>query len=67
MMHRLPLNVFGSRNVTMEYRAFFPATFDFNKGGRLPGLSGGGDHCGAGSMNPQYVPSRPRAGYVDMC
>ncbi len=36
----------------LEYEVFFPEDFDFNKGGKLPGLGGGasnGRGCGGGA------------------
>lgn len=44
-----PLSTVG---VTMEYEVYFPAGFDFVKGGKLPGMSGGknnGRGCGGGA------------------
>lgn len=35
----------NANNVTLSYSVFFPATFDFVKGGKLPGLYGGHERC----------------------
>lgn len=40
-----PVDVGRARNVTLEYQVYFPADFDFVKGGKLPGLYGGGAKC----------------------
>ena len=44
-----PLNLAGARNVTLEYSVFFPADFDWVKGGKLPGLFGGHTGCSGGA------------------
>ncbi|KAF8842631.1 hypothetical protein BDN67DRAFT_1035498 [Paxillus ammoniavirescens] len=44
-----PLNLTAARNVTLEYSVFFPADFDWVKGGKLPGLYGGHTGCSGGS------------------
>ncbi|KAI0046920.1 polysaccharide lyase family 14 protein [Auriscalpium vulgare] len=43
-----PLDLRDARNVTMEYSVFFPADFDWVKGGKLPGLYGGHTTCSGG-------------------
>ncbi|KAI9462545.1 hypothetical protein F5148DRAFT_982769 [Russula earlei] len=43
-----PLDVRKARNVTLEYKVFFPSDFDFVKGGKLPGLYGGHMRCSGG-------------------
>ncbi|KIM29137.1 polysaccharide lyase family 14 protein [Serendipita vermifera MAFF 305830] len=37
-----------ANNVTLSYSVFFPTTFDFVKGGKLPGLYGGHEKCSGG-------------------
>ncbi|KAF9228980.1 hypothetical protein BS17DRAFT_763616 [Gyrodon lividus] len=44
-----PLNLTGARSVTLGYSVFFPADFDWVKGGKLPGLYGGHTGCSGGS------------------
>ncbi|KAG6375847.1 hypothetical protein JVT61DRAFT_2706 [Boletus reticuloceps] len=44
-----PLNLAGARNVTLEYSVFFPANFNWVKGGKLPGLFGGHTGCSGGA------------------
>ncbi|KAH7890132.1 polysaccharide lyase family 14 protein [Phlebopus sp. FC_14] len=44
-----PLNLIGARNVTLEYSVFFPADFEWVKGGKLPGLYGGHTGCSGGA------------------
>lgn len=44
-----PLNLAGARNVTLEYSVFFPADFNWVKGGKLPGLFGGHMGCSGGA------------------
>ncbi|KAG1778377.1 hypothetical protein EV702DRAFT_1196372 [Suillus placidus] len=44
-----PLNLSDARNVTMEYSVYFPADFDWVKGGKLPGLYGGHTGCSGGA------------------
>ncbi|KAG2126842.1 hypothetical protein DEU56DRAFT_982875 [Suillus clintonianus] len=43
------LNLSDAQNVTMEYSVFFPADFDWVKGGKLPGLYGGHTGCSGGA------------------
>jgi len=43
-----PLNLSDAKNVTMEYSVYFPADFDWVKGGKLPGLYGGHTGCSGG-------------------
>ncbi|KAG2748283.1 polysaccharide lyase family 14 protein [Suillus brevipes Sb2] len=44
-----PLNLSDAKNVTMEYSVYFPADFDWVKGGKLPGLYGGHTGCSGGA------------------
>ncbi|KIK82254.1 polysaccharide lyase family 14 protein [Paxillus rubicundulus Ve08.2h10] len=44
-----PLDLTAARDVTLEYSVFFPADFDWVKGGKLPGLYGGHTGCSGGS------------------
>ncbi|KAH9918345.1 uncharacterized protein BXZ73DRAFT_92201 [Epithele typhae] len=41
-------DVRAARNVTLAYSVFFPADFDWVRGGKLPGLYGGHDGCSGG-------------------
>ncbi|KAJ3212652.1 hypothetical protein HDU67_003680 [Dinochytrium kinnereticum] len=43
-----PLNLKTNQTVTLEYQVFFPNDFDFNLGGKLPGLFGGQFGCSGG-------------------
>jgi hypothetical protein len=43
-----PLNLARASNITLEYDVFFPADFDFVRGGKLPGLFGGHETCSGG-------------------
>ena len=40
-----PFANFKGQNGTLEYSVFFHATFDFVKGGKLPGIVGGSNDC----------------------
>ncbi|KAG2073471.1 hypothetical protein BDR04DRAFT_1229992 [Suillus decipiens] len=44
-----PLNLSNAKSVTMEYSVYFPADFDWVKGGKLPGLYGGHTGCSGGA------------------
>ncbi|KAF9059862.1 hypothetical protein BDP27DRAFT_1385655 [Rhodocollybia butyracea] len=46
---RAPLNLSRARTVLLSYSIFFPATFDFVKGGKLPGMYGGHEGCSGGN------------------
>lgn len=43
-----PLDISQARNVTFEYKVFFPGDFEWVKGGKLPGLYGGRTGCSGG-------------------
>ncbi|PWN43052.1 polysaccharide lyase family 14 protein, partial [Ceraceosorus guamensis] len=43
-----PLNLTSALAVTLSYSVFFPASFDWVKGGKLPGLYGGRESCSGG-------------------
>ena len=43
-----PLDINQARNVTFEYKVFFPGDFEWVKGGKLPGLYGGRTGCSGG-------------------
>ncbi|GAA5877385.1 hypothetical protein JCM3774_003582 [Rhodotorula dairenensis] len=43
------LDISTAHNVSFSYSVFFPADFDFVKGGKLPGLYGGAKACSGGS------------------
>jgi len=40
-----PFANFKGQNATLEFSVFFHSTFDFVKGGKLPGLIGGTNQC----------------------
>jgi hypothetical protein len=44
-----PLDVSKAKNVTFEYKIFFPGDFEWVKGGKLPGLYGGHTGCSGGN------------------
>ena len=44
-----PLDLMAAHNVTLDYSVFFPADFDWVKGGKLPGLYGGHKGCSGGN------------------
>ncbi|KAG6883502.1 hypothetical protein C0993_005802 [Termitomyces sp. T159_Od127] len=44
-----PLDLTRARNVSLGYSAFFPADFDWVRGGKMPGLYGGRAGCSGGS------------------
>ncbi|KAK4699633.1 hypothetical protein P7C70_g6629, partial [Phenoliferia sp. Uapishka_3] len=43
-----PIDVSAANNVSFSYSVFFPADFEFVKGGKLPGLYGGKKGCSGG-------------------
>ena len=44
-----PIDLSTAKTVSLEYKLFFPADFQFNKGGKLPGLFGGHPSCSGGN------------------
>ncbi|RKP14197.1 hypothetical protein BJ684DRAFT_6373, partial [Piptocephalis cylindrospora] len=40
-----------SKDATYSFEVFFPKNFDWVKGGKLPGLQGGEDHCSGGDRD----------------
>ena len=44
-----PLDISKAKNVTLEYKVFFPGDFDWVRGGKLPGLYGGHTRCSGGN------------------
>lgn len=42
------LSLKQANNITLSYSVYFPPTFDFVKGGKLPGLYGGHEKCSGG-------------------
>ncbi|KAK4683412.1 hypothetical protein P7C73_g6857, partial [Tremellales sp. Uapishka_1] len=44
-----PMDLSRAQNATLEYQVYFPADFEFNKGGGLPGLYGGHAGCSGGN------------------
>ncbi len=44
-----PFDLSRATSVTLNYSVFFPASYDFVQGGKLPGLYGGDEGCGGGN------------------
>lgn len=44
-----PIDFSQQRSISLSYKVFFPAGFNFVKGGKLPGLYGGHPSCSGGS------------------
>ncbi|KAF5353310.1 hypothetical protein D9756_007966 [Leucocoprinus leucothites] len=44
-----PIDLSSATNVTLKYNVFFPADFDWVRGGKLPGLYGGRTGCSGGT------------------
>jgi len=44
-----PIELGGAHSVTLDYYVYFPAGFDWVKGGKLPGLYGGHKSCTGGA------------------
>ncbi|KAH9821837.1 family 14 polysaccharide lyase [Melampsora americana] len=53
-----PLDLSTSTNVSLYYSVFFPSNFDFNKGGKLPGLYGGSTGCSGGLESDECFSTR---------
>jgi hypothetical protein len=54
-----PLDIPSSAsNITFTYDAYFPAGFDFNKGGKLMGLYGGHSDCSGGKSAAECFSTR---------
>ncbi|EGG08263.1 family 14 polysaccharide lyase [Melampsora larici-populina 98AG31] len=53
-----PLDLSKATNVSLYYSVFFPSNFDFNKGGKLPGLYGGGTGCSGGVESDECFSTR---------
>lgn len=53
-----PLDLSTSTNVSLYYSVFFPTNFDFNKGGKLPGLYGGATGCSGGLESDECFSTR---------
>jgi hypothetical protein len=47
--YRAAVDLSQARNVSLAYGIYFPASFDFRKGGKLPGLYGGHGGCSGGN------------------
>ncbi|KAJ3096667.1 hypothetical protein HDU97_005697 [Phlyctochytrium planicorne] len=43
-----PIDLSDEQTVTLEYQVYFPQSFNFNMGGKLPGLFGGEFGCSGG-------------------
>ncbi|GAA5925480.1 uncharacterized protein JCM15063_005035 [Sporobolomyces koalae] len=57
-MYLSPLDLSKATNVSLEYSVFFPADFDFVKGGKLPGLYGGHTGCSGGQESEDCFSTR---------
>ncbi|BGP16571.1 hypothetical protein JCM10213_000517 [Rhodosporidiobolus nylandii] len=57
-MYLTPVNLSTATNVTFSYSVFFPADFDFVKGGKLPGLYGGHPGCSGGAESEDCFSTR---------
>ncbi|GAA5975727.1 hypothetical protein JCM11641_005849 [Rhodosporidiobolus odoratus] len=57
-IYMTPLNLSEATNVTFSYSVFFPADFDFVKGGKLPGLYGGHEGCSGGAESEDCFSTR---------
>ncbi|KAH3772986.1 uncharacterized protein LOC127844203 [Dreissena polymorpha] len=44
--------------LTLEYEVYFPSSFDWNKGGKLPGLFGGTSDCAGGIVKDTCFSTR---------
>ncbi|PPQ69530.1 hypothetical protein CVT26_001788 [Gymnopilus dilepis] len=44
-----PIDISTARNVTLQYRVFFPVDFDWVLAGKMPGLYGGHSGCSGGN------------------
>ncbi|GAA5978055.1 hypothetical protein JCM5350_007382 [Sporobolomyces pararoseus] len=53
-----PLDLSKATNVSLEYSVFFPADFDFVKGGKLPGMYGGHKGCSGGQDSEDCFSTR---------
>ncbi|KAI8929492.1 hypothetical protein BC831DRAFT_509210 [Entophlyctis helioformis] len=53
-----PLDLTGVRTLTMDLDIFFPPTFDFKRGGKLPGLYGGHESCSGGRISNNCFSTR---------
>ncbi|GAA5948145.1 hypothetical protein JCM3765_007128 [Sporobolomyces pararoseus] len=53
-----PLDLSKATNVSLEYSVFFPANFDFVKGGKLPGMYGGHKGCSGGQDSEDCFSTR---------
>ncbi|GAA5874521.1 hypothetical protein JCM16303_002892 [Sporobolomyces ruberrimus] len=53
-----PLDLSKATNVSLEYSVFFPADFDFVKGGKLPGMYGGHKGCSGGQQSEDCFSTR---------
>ncbi|PWN50341.1 hypothetical protein IE53DRAFT_315976 [Violaceomyces palustris] len=52
------LNLSTATRVTLNYSVLFPLTYDFVKGGKLPGLYGGSEGCSGGNSASDCWSSR---------
>ncbi|GAA6008210.1 hypothetical protein JCM11491_001930 [Sporobolomyces phaffii] len=57
-LYMSPLDLSKASNVSLEYSVFFPADFDFVKGGKLPGLYGGHKGCSGGQDSEECFSTR---------
>ncbi|KAI8929493.1 hypothetical protein BC831DRAFT_422570 [Entophlyctis helioformis] len=53
-----PLDLTGVRTLTFDFEIFFPRNFNFNRGGKLPGLYGGHESCSGGRPSDDCFSTR---------
>merc|ERR1719312_774306 len=53
-----PVDLENIAEVTLEYEVMFGSEFDFVKGGKLPGLFGGGTSCSGGAESEECFSTR---------
>jgi hypothetical protein len=53
-----PVDLTQASTVTLSYKVFFPADFDFVMGGKLPGLFGGRPGCSGGDAGTDCFSTR---------
>ena len=56
-----------ANNASLEYSLYFPADFDFVKGGKLPGLYGGPKGCSGRNQGPECVSSTIVLIFIKLC
>jgi hypothetical protein len=69
-----PFDLFPARDITVKYQVFVPKSFDFVKGGKLPGVTLGSKGTGGrnwkknqGSVRLMFRPEGVVTGYLYIC